>query len=301
MKKVSHLFILISLVMAILFLLTSFSIAPSFANAANYSGDYICISYDVNDESEVIWSLDFGGNIDKRGLNEGEKADYRVRVQLLLQRLLDEKIQTLLSVYQNNQKEEFLPSETIKTSAPIYDQKTDSAGFKIKYSSVEVYKFYNEKDTDRNEVYKNLLISKQIKESVFPFAEEVEGKSGKTTLARYYRNEFISACKGLSIENSIAVYNPQFIYDYSSSTNRIKSNADLTYTDANGKYHYAWGETVNNINSSIIMSMSLTLANRGWWYLFAIAIPLVIMIIAIIAVKIKEKIRKKITAKNQPN
>lgn len=292
MKKVCNLIFIVSILMALLLLVSNFSFS-TVANASNYKGEYISISYELNEDKEVIWSLDFGLNTDKMGLKEEEKATYRVNMQLMVGKLAEKKKKSIVDFYLNNPVEEYKPDNVIKASTPIYDQKTDSAGFKIKYSSIDVYNFYNFKENDVNEVQENVFITTQIKKTTLPFAEVIEVENQQLYLGQYYYNEFVSACKGLSIESQMALYDPQFIYDYQSSSHRIKTNSDLTYNDADGNCHYVWTEKINTLNQLSIVSLSLTTANKGWWYLLAIIVPLLVMAIIIAVIKIKDKVSKK--------
>lgn len=268
------------------------------ANAANFKGDFVCISYEVSKENEVIWSLDFGLNTQARGLEEGEEADYRVAIQLMVQKIRDEKEASIIATYNNSDKTQFNPSECVAWTVVVCDLKSDSVGFKIKYSSIEAYNFYNGKDTDFFKSSTNFLFKKQIKRNVFPFAEKVGKGDSTITLAQDYRTRFISACSTLSIADKIMIYNPDFIYDYATSSNKIRSNADLVYTDKVGNIHHAWGENAHNSTEDKIMSLSLTTANRGWWYLLGAGIPLIVMTIAIIMIKIKGQ-STKVKLKNE--
>lgn len=256
----------------------------------------MCISFDNLDDGKIAWAFDVGLNTEARGLaSDDEKGDYRVYIQTkMLQVIFEEKKAEYKSIYENIEdeelKEKFKPENCLSYAHVMYDQKTDSAGFKYVFSDIEAFNFYN----GGPEIKRNLFITKQIREMVFPFAKIVEKAGRKTTLAQYCRELFISACTGLSIENAIKVYNPDFIFDYETSLNRVRSNADMFYTDASGFYHHAWGEKATNINSNMILSIVYTTANRGWWYLFGTVIPLAVMGIVIAVIVVKERRSKKV-------
>jgi len=291
-KTFKNYLIFISLALAILLFMPIASFSSN-AYAANYSGDYISISYNVYQDGKVSWALDFGLNTQTRSLKEEEKANYRLNIQLALQKIFKEKKSELQTIYNNDKKEEFDPVENITYTEVLYDQKTDSAGFMIFYKTVEAYKFYNNEESDQREINDNIFFTNQTYKQVFPFAKVIDLNGEKITLAMYYKNLYIDACKGLSIESKMITFDPHFIYDYASYSNRIKTNADLTYKDASGKYHYAWNEKTVNINTSIVMTKSLTTIKKGWWYVIGICAPLSVMGILIAIVKIKENKNKK--------
>lgn len=285
----------ISIFLAIIMLLPCFSFGGITAGATNYTGEYICISFDNLSDGKIAWAFDVGLNTQARGLaSEDEKGDYRVQIQnQMLQVIFAEKRAEYQAIYDSIEdealKEKYNPEKCITYTHVIYDQQTDSAGFKYIFADSDSFNFYN----GGTEAKKNLFITRQTREMVFPFAKTVEKDSQQKTLAQYYRSLFISACSGLSIENSIQVYNPDFIFDYETSTSRVRSNADMTYTDQTGQYHHAWGEKATNINDSIIVSIVYTTANRGWWYLFGTAIPLAVMGVVIAIIVIKDRKQKK--------
>lgn len=290
MKKIlNKKFIFTLLAFALLLTFSSLTFAPKFAHAANYTGDYICISQEPFSNGRIAWSLDFGLNTEAKGLKEEEKGTYRVNIQLMVQKLYEAKRAEIEKIYAENPVEEFKPQDCIRVSIPVYVQDKDSVGFSFIYQSAEVFDFYNSKPTDINKVSDNLFLKIQVKKIIFPFAERLQVEGVTMNLATYYRNLFIKACEGLSIESTIAqIYDPQFIFDYANYSNKVKSNADLTYTNA-GKFHHAWGERLSGVNENIIVSRSLTTPHRGWWYLFAIIVPLACMGIAILVIVIKNK------------
>ncbi len=292
-KKITIFFVLIlSVLLALPF---AFSGNKTAEASSAYRGDYICLSCENYSDGKVVWGIEFGLNTEKRGLaDDDEKGTYRVKIQTMLQEIFLEKRAEIEGIYAQNPVEGLSPVECITYTNPLYDQQADCVGFKFFFKNAEAYNFYNAKENDESKIIDNIFINKQIKRTVFPFAQMTEGE---ITVARHYLDMFIEACEGLSIENSIKTYDPEFIFDYSSYSSKIKSNADLTYTDSAGKYHHAWGERVANINSTIITSRSLTQPKRGTWYAFGVAIPLAGMGIAIAVIKIREKIKKNKTQK----
>lgn len=294
-KNISYL-IVGFLLLALLF--ANFSAMPISANAASvYRGDYISIYYDVNSYSgKVSWTLEFGLNTSLRVASSTERDLYHTKIREMVQEIFNEKKEELRATYLANPDEKYNPSECITHSiGAVLDVEADNVSFMFQFKDVETYNFYNKKYIGENREENNIFFKKQINESIFPFAEIVTDGLNETTLARYYKNKFISACQGLTIENSIKLlYEPQFIYDFTTLSSRLKTNADLNYTDASGKYHHAWGDNANNINSSFVMTKTFVKVNTGWWYLLAITIPLLCMTIAIVVIVIKEKRKRNI-------
>ncbi len=258
-----------------------------------FRGDYILIAVQNLPDGKVSWSIEFGLNTDKRNLSdENEKAVYRVKIQTMLQRIYQEKRAEIEGIYQTNPLEGFAPGEVITQTTPIYDQMADCVNFKFYFKNAEAYNFYNIKETDQRLADDNIFFSKQVVNTIFPFAEIVQGADGEVNLARYYLKSFINACEGLSIADKMQNYDPEFIFDYSTPSKKIKTNAELQYTDPAGLYHHAWGERFASVNQTIVTTRSLLQPNRGVWYAFGIGLPLVGMGIAIAIIKIKEKYNK---------
>ena len=159
MKKSLKISILVLSVFLIFLVLTPiFSFSQLIADASNYRGDYISICYQLSSEGEILCSLDFGLNTEARGLKDNdEKAEYRLNIQLMAQKLLDKKKIEFNDKFIENQIDGFAPSDCIIYSPAIYDQNSDSVGFKITYSNIETYNFYNSKASDYDKVSKNWL------------------------------------------------------------------------------------------------------------------------------------------------
>ncbi len=292
MKKTFKNFILIgALFLVVLLVLPCFFNSSISARAVNYSGDYICISLQPTSNGNISWGINFGLNTEGRNLQDDEKATYRLNMQIMVHNLQDEIKSKFETIHLANPKEEYKIKSNDFT-VPIYDQKTDSVGFKINFHSNEMYAFYMAKAGDKNLVASNIFLSHQTKKSLFPFAELVDTQDGPKTLARYLKNEVVSACQGLSIEQSMLIYDPQFIYDYATFSNRIKSNADFNYKEGD-KYHHVWVERFASINNDKQVVVSLIVPITGWWYVFGIGVPLVAMGIAITVVIIKNKKKNK--------
>ena len=304
-KSISFTTLIVIFVMAVLMIFPTLSVPIKTANAeSNYTGDYISISQEFRNDVKVVWTFTLGLNTEERGLaNESEKQSYRLAMGAVFQRIIDEKIKEINDIYnyklqtaEDDQKEyikeTFKKENCISISIMMTDLSADKIFFQIVYNNPEAYNFYNGQESDVNKTIENIFINKKIKKRIFPFAKLVETQNGTKTLAQLYRERFIEACSGLSIAEKMKSYDPVFIFDYANSSNRIKSNADLKYTDGVGAYHHAWGERTNSINSDLVMSITLTSANRGWWYLFGTAIPLVVMCVVIAIITIKNKQNK---------
>ncbi|MBO5022010.1 MAG: hypothetical protein J6C53_00815 [Clostridia bacterium] len=294
--KVSKKFTIFSIIAVMLLLVVLPFCAPAKTKAeaaSAYRGDYILISVENQADGKVAWALEFGLNTQKRNLaDENEKALYRVQIQTMLQKVYQEKREEIENIYALNPTEQFKPADNITLTTPIYDQKADCVNFKFFFKNAEVYNFYNAKETDQRKADKNIFYQQQIVSTVFPFAEVMQTPLGEMNLARYYLNLYITACSGLSIADKMQNYDPEFIFDYATPSKKIKTNAEIQYTDAVGLYHHAWGERFASINPSFVTTRSLLQPNRGVWYAFGIGLPLVGMGVAIAVIKIKDKVNK---------
>lgn len=294
MKKTFKTFVFVGLV-----LLVAIFVAPSFfvstmASASNFTGDYVCISTKQNSDNNLVWSLDFGLNTTARNLEENEEATYRINLQIMVREILEE-YKTMISTIDSQNPQEALKNEgKVEYSVPIYDQQKDKVGFKIIFESTQVYNFYMANDSDRLKNENYLFVINQEKSMLFPFAKIRNSAGGQKTLARYFKEKFISACSGLSIEQVIKSYDPEFIYDYGTTSSRIKSDGEIQYQE-NGIYHHVWYSKESKISESDMIKLQLVTPNKGWWYVFGTGLPLVAMGVAILIVKLKDRNKKKKT------
>lgn len=290
-KTFKNIFGCLIVAVVLILLMPIFCGGNSSANASNFRGEYISICYSTTKEGYIKWELDVGLNSENRGLaDDNEKQTYRMNVRIFVQELFEKQYEEYLTIFNANPIEQYRPEVAIvKKGNPMHDVQGDFVGYSFQFASVGAFNFYHNQNTTDVKVSDNLFLSKQVKREVFPFAKIVETANGEVMFANYLKKKMIASCEGLSNESQMLVYNPEFIYDYQTSTNRIKSNADLKYTDATGRFHHAWGKRLNEITQESEVEISLVQPHRGWWYVFGGGIPLVVMAIAILIVVIKNK------------
>ena len=165
-KALKKIFCIFPILMAMIFLLPIFS-SVKYADATNYRGDYIAISFE-NEEEKIKWSLDFGLSTEAGGFaDEGEKATYRLRMQIMVQKIYDDmkseylfKYNTALNGAESEEGKQtleiFNPNNIEVLKTPLYDYKTDSVGFTLLFPSSQVYYFYRGEEVVIN---KNIFLT----------------------------------------------------------------------------------------------------------------------------------------------
>ena len=78
----------------------------------------------------------------------------------------------------------------------------------------------------------------------------------------------------------------------------MKSTSYTIIQDIDNRYHHIWISDSLNLTNDQEMKLTLNVINYGWWYLFGIAIPLIVMTIAITVIKLTDKAKKSQGLKN---
>ena len=195
--------------------------------------------------------------------------------------------------YLQEPNEKYQPSECIVFGENGQAVKAkDYVGYNIEYSSVEVFKFYNNISTTYK---KGFFLDKSSLVLDNPFNDVNENGGDFVTEADRYKEIYIKAAEVVGLDGYVATnYKPYFYNDYVTESRRTKSNAYSVMQDKDKYYHHIWvsdGQTLINDDE---MVLTLNVIHSGWWYLFGISIPLVIMGIAIVVVKVsgKSKVKK---------
>lgn len=280
--------------------LSGFSFSANAEAERTIGDDYFMISQYVFGNGSVVQKYDFALNsphLGSLGLTKGEIEAYKDKLISNFDHFREEHIAnfTLLFMQNEDKKAEYAIGNDLKISKTLYSAEYDNISFSITFENQEVWKFYSssrssssEQPSEEKPVIE--FISKEEASSKFPFAQEINYGSEKITVARRYKNAYLNAFEGSSIYSKLQnSYKPDFVYNYATVYNKIKSDSDLRFVDNNGFYHHVWIREEGELENATV-TLSITNANRGWWYLVALVGTIGLSAISIgIAFLIKKK------------
>ncbi len=277
----------------------SLSFLFGFAPAPKTIGeDFIVLSLDTSLNGRTVQSFNF--SINSKRLNNlsasvKEEVDFKNNLKKQVEVIRNEFLFSFALVYLQNPIEEYKINQGVVLTPVAINSQTDTIGFQIVFATGGVWNYYHHTKVEQKINDKeNIFLNKIASEGIFPFSAEVKISEKQTiTAGERYRQMYLASAQGLSFENALqAEYKPIFIYDYSSSNKKLRSNADMTYTDNAKHYHHVWAEeNCQNADKTYLYFYNI---NKGVWLAFAIALPLLCMGIAIGVIKYKEnKLKKK--------
>ena len=280
MVNFSRKYFLVSLVIfAITIMLLTF-LVPNFSNsyASTAQKNYFYSYFKSYSDGRVEKGLQIGVDYSLFDTSEIETFKNKL-LDYLRQSQLEEK-QQILEKY-NPDVSEYNPDNSVSFEEPYFNAK--EVGYRIVFNSFSTYSYYYN-DVQRK-LNKGFMVSSLEQKISSPFSKIMENgeKYGEVLL-----KEIVKLTQGFSAQTSFEDnFKPILQFDFITYNNRVKSNADMKGIDEDGYYHYMWlsGEQ----GSKEILTIKLTIVHKGWWYLFAILIPLCIMTIAIIITLVKSK------------
>jgi len=254
---------------------------------AHYIKHTVKVKEDGKVSASLIFSTEFPNTYNLIDVNH-----FKIELKALLDQDLAERKQQIINKFLEENKEEYDPAKKIVFGDQGKAVKGDGyVGYAIEYSSIDVYKYYNNLQTSYK---KGFLIdnSKLILDN--PFNDIYENASVTTTQADKYKSIYVKASETAGMEDYVTTnYSPDYYNDYMTKSRRTKSTAQTIVEDGEGYYHHIWISDGVNLHSDDEMELSLNIIHAGWWYLFGIGIPLVVMGFAIVAVVITNKYKNK--------
>lgn len=201
-----------------------------------------------------------------------EKEAFKTELAGLLTMDLAEKRSKITEKYLQEGSEEYNPTENIVFGDNGNAVKgKDLVGYNIEYSSVDVYRFYNNVNATYN---KGFFLDKSVQVLDNPFNDAIELSGGIfTTEGDVLKSLYLSASETVGKKDYVLQnYNPNFYNDYVTFNKRVKSNAYSVLVDTDNYYHHVWiSEGTNYINDDE-MQVSLNIIHKGYWYLLGIAV-----------------------------
>ena len=255
------------------------------AETSAISDNYIMISQGVLPSGKVVREFDFSLNspmLSRLGMSDIEIGKCKDALVEKVNLFREEFVLSFTLIYKDaqNKQPNFALGNDLIVSATEYNSELDNVTFKISYNTQEVWKFYSQSDNKndnqtQNDSTKIEFITTQNASSKFPFAQEVNTINGKITVAERYKKAYLSAFEASSIYEKVKKeYNPDFVYNYASPYNKINSNADIKFVDSQNLYHHVWKANQNQMPEKEV-NLSISEANREWWYLTALVATIV--------------------------
>ena len=145
-------------------------------------------------------------------------------------------------------------------------------GFNIIFKSFDAWRFYhsNGQEQEKND-NGTIFIKKNVSQSEFIFSSKtIEGEM----VGEKYKDIFITSANGLSFENKMQDYQPDFVYSYSSPYHNLRSNSDIKFSNSGSSYH-VWKVEEKNLGKDNDIKIWYSEINYGLWYIVVLAIVLV--------------------------
>ena len=171
--------------------------------------------------------------------------------------------------YSQNPAEEFAINKGVMFTNVSF-AKENNVGFKIIYKSFDAWKYYN--SSSKSEERKGLYLIKKVEsKGDFPFA--INYSSGQKVGERY-KEMYLSALGNLSFkEEETTLYKPDFVYDYATSSSKLRSNCDKRVY-SNGLYHNIWIESEEEYKDAQIVLWQY-MVNNGLIQLIIISLSVI--------------------------
>ncbi len=268
------------LLLTIMFSLFCFSGCNS--SALPKLDDYILLGLDISSNGQIMQTLDFSVN-SQRISELGEEKDLENFKQTLIEGVEELRYEFLMNftlLYLQNPVEEFKINRGLIISAVTYNERQDSVGFDMLFTSIQSWNYYH--NSGQIEASDGaVLLSKNTQQGTFPFsAKQQVGEDESIYVGDRYVQIYLQAVKDLSfnaqIDNS---YSPTLIYDYATFSKRIHSDSDLKLTDSLGRKHHIWMVNHNQLTAENTISMTTYQVNIGLWYILCVVITFIVGVV----------------------
>ena len=277
MKKI----VLLVTLMFSLFLFSACTPSPAFSLEGK---DYIALSLDISSSGQIVQSLDFSLGSDRLS-TFGEDKDKESFKQNLIKNVEQLRLEFLMNfslVYVNNPIEDYKFNKGILFSAVTYDEEQDSVGFDILFDSVQSWNYYHNvsasQENSNNGLY---LFKKNTSSGTFPFsAKQQIGEDEAVYVGDRYADVYLSSAEGTSFAGKLEEeYKPLLVYNYSTFSNSLRSDADYKGKDNNGHSHHIWVVEQAKLTGENIIRLTSYQVNVGMCYLTAIIVTVVVGLI----------------------
>lgn len=271
----------------------SFFCGCSRAQTPQIKDDFVVLGLENFSNGRMVQSLRFscnGKRFDEKNAPLKEKLEFRQNLVDMISEIRNQFLFSFALTYVQNPNDEYKINSGVILSPATYDEKNDSVGFNIIFTSLGAWNYYHksgeEQEVKAENTCGNIFYRKVVSNGENPYLSV--NSSGDSAM-EIYKAKYLSALKGLSIEEEVkSEYAPQFIYNYATPQQAVKSNSDLMYRGREGLYHHVWIVEEGDKAEDNKITLSITYVFKAWWIFFALLIILSVCLISIIIVKIKD-------------
>lgn len=296
----------IVLLVTLMFSLFLFSACTPTSTFSLEGKDYIALSLDISSNGKIVQSLDFslgGGKLSALG-EDRDKESFKQNLIKNVEQLRLEFLMNFSLVYVNNPVEDYKFNKGILFSAVTYDERQDSVGFDILFDSIASWNYYHNNSASQENGNKELyLFKKNTSTGAFPFsAKQQIGEDESVYVGDRYADVYLSSAEGTAFAGRLEEeYKPLLVYNYSTFSSSLRSDADYKGKDNNGHSHHIWVVEQAELTGENIIRLTSYQVNVGMCYLTAIIVTVAVGLILTIIFErkrilayIKQKIKKKI-------
>ncbi len=288
------------LVLAIILIFSlSFFVGCQKQEKINISDNFIMVSLEQASNGGMVQSIRFSLNetmIKDISASLQEEVNFRRNLIKQVENIRNEFLFGYALKYVSNPIDEYKINQGVILTDVSYQSSGDFVGFEVVFTSSGAWNYYNFSEKTDDEISQskkyngNIFMKKIVNKGIFPFSAQVKTEKGQQMVGEIYKERYLSAAKGLSFEKKLGeIYDCQFIYNYGTMSQKLKSDAKLQYYGNDKKYHHVWIVDDDELKTDNTMTLSITQINKGWWIFFALLIPVFTSAVTIIIIKFKNR------------
>ncbi len=263
----------------------------SVAQKSSNNSPTISLSLEVFASGQIVQSVDFSiwqEFLSQNAKSLKEEMEFKKGLQLQVEGIRNEFLFSVALKYLQNPIEEYKINQGVALSPVSLAEDGKTMGFKILFSGAGAWNYYHDITPSSSPQKGNIFINKLQSQGEFPFSASIQISENQTiSVGERYKEKYIASAEGLSFSQKLKEeYSPIFVYTYSTFNQKLHSNADSTFVNANGNLSHSW--QCQNLADGREISLCQYVINKGVWLIFAISIPLAGMAVAITVIKLRE-------------
>ena len=197
-------------------------------------------------------------------------------------------------IYSQNPSAEFaLDGDQIILNQVKYNASTDTVSFSFVFKSIAAWNYYHpstgNEETEDNQENGISFVDVNSSSGIFPFAQLSADEPVGYVYAKLIQDEKETFFPAQLVSEEPKV---SFVYDYATTHKRVHSNADYVYSGT--LYHHVWIADYDELSEDKTIELYTVNAVRGWWYLTALLIALLVAVVGVIVIYVLKKRKPKV-------